>query len=144
MEKSCPLFKEQINADLGYFRHASGLLDRAIDSIRGIVEIEQAQSDRAKQEIDKNRDAKLQNTIQSVGIGLGVSTGIAGIFAQTFPLIIEKNGHYPARNILFSLHKNLHQEKMHHLIYPPFLNYRQSHSAAPKKKLCNRYHFYLN
>lgn len=88
--KSCPFFQQQITADLGYFRHASGLLDRATESIRGIVEIEQAERDRQKEATDKIRDAKLQNTIQAVGVGLGVGTGVAGIFSQTFPLIIEK------------------------------------------------------
>lgn len=95
-QKSCPFFQQQITADLSYFRHASGLLNRAIDSIRGIVEIEQAERDRQKEATDKIRDAKLQNTIQAVGVGLGVGTGVAGIFAQTFPLIIEKEWALPS------------------------------------------------
>ncbi|MEH2324337.1 MAG: hypothetical protein V7K32_12325 [Nostoc sp.] len=59
-QKNCPYFQQQINSDLGYFRHGSELLGRAIDSIRGIVEIEQA-----------DRDRSLENTIQVLGIGFG-------------------------------------------------------------------------
>jgi hypothetical protein len=63
------------------------LLDRAVDTIRGIVEIEQAEINKRKEAIDKIRDAKLQNTIQSVGLGVGVGAGVAGIFSQSFTLI---------------------------------------------------------
>jgi hypothetical protein len=86
-QKSCPYFKDQIEADLGYFRPASGLLERAVDTIRGIVEIEQAEINQRKEVLDKIRDAKLQNTIQSVGLGVGVGAGVAGIFSQSFTLI---------------------------------------------------------
>lgn len=41
LNKSCVTFKRQIQGDLGYFQHGSQLLDQAINSIRGIVEIEQ-------------------------------------------------------------------------------------------------------
>ncbi|MEH2065196.1 MAG: hypothetical protein V7K50_23545 [Nostoc sp.] len=67
-EKNCPYFQQQINADLGYFRHGSELLGRAIDSIRGIVEIEQAE-----------RDRSLENTIQILGIGFGGGAIASGV-----------------------------------------------------------------
>ncbi|MEH2144314.1 hypothetical protein [Nostoc sp.] len=69
--KNCPFFQQQINADLGYFRHGSELLARAIDSIRGIVEIEQAESDRS-----------LENTVQILGIGFGGGAIASGIIVQ--------------------------------------------------------------
>ncbi|MBD6619387.1 hypothetical protein FNW02_27050 [Komarekiella sp. 'clone 1'] len=37
---------EQIKAELGYFTHGSSLLDKAIASVRGRVEIDRAKSDR--------------------------------------------------------------------------------------------------
>lgn len=89
-------FVEQINTDLAYLTPGQNLFDQMINIIRGIVEIEQAERDRQKEAIEKIRDAKLQNTIQAVGIGLGVGTGVAGIFAQTFPLIIEKEWALPS------------------------------------------------
>ena len=75
-EKNSRYFQEQIQAKLGYFGHGSGLLDKAIASIRGIVEIEQAESDR-----------QLQNTIAIVGVGIG----FAGVAATASPYIIPAN-----------------------------------------------------
>ena len=57
-KETCPQFSEQIKFDLGYFRHGTGLLDKAMEAIRGIV---------AREEAD--RDAKLEATIQIVGFG---------------------------------------------------------------------------
>ena len=91
-------FVEQINTDLAYLTPGQNLFDQMINTIRGIVEIEQAERDRQKEATDKIRDAKLQNTIQAVGIGLGVGTGVAGIFSQTFPLIIEKKWTLPSED----------------------------------------------
>ncbi|MCC5626828.1 hypothetical protein LC613_00925 [Nostoc sphaeroides CHAB 2801] len=68
-QKNCPYFQQQINADLGYFRHGSELLGRAVDSIRGIVEIEQAE-----------RDRSLESTIQILGIGFGGGAIASGVF----------------------------------------------------------------
>jgi hypothetical protein len=75
--------RSQIAGNLGYFRHGTNLIDQAIASIRGIVEIEQARSDRANQialrkseEKEKYRDDRLQSTVQSIGVGLAAG-GIA-------------------------------------------------------------------
>ena len=62
-EKKSEVFQEQIEADLGYFVHGSNLLDKAIASIRGMVEIDQAE-----------RDRSLERTIQVVGVGLGTGS----------------------------------------------------------------------
>jgi hypothetical protein len=81
--KSAPYMRSQIAGDLGYFRHGTNLIDQAIASIRGIVEIEQARSDRTNQialrnseEKEKYRDDRLQSTVQSIGVGLAAG-GIA-------------------------------------------------------------------
>lgn len=81
--KTAPYMRSQIAGDLGYFRHGTNLIDQAIASIRGIVEIEQARNDRTNQtalrnsEIaGKNRDDRLQSTVQAIGVGLAAG-GIA-------------------------------------------------------------------
>ena len=74
--QNCPQFQRQIQADLGYFKHGSGLLDKAMEAIRGIVAIEEAY-----------RDAKLEVTIQAVGFGLGV----AGVVAGSSPYLIKQD-----------------------------------------------------
>ncbi|MBW4635706.1 MAG: hypothetical protein KME30_28660 [Iphinoe sp. HA4291-MV1] len=70
-QENSPFFQKQIQADLGYFRHGSTLLDQAIASIRGIVEIEQTE-----------RDRSLENTIQVVGVGLGAGAIVSGVITQ--------------------------------------------------------------
>ncbi len=74
--QNCPRFQRQIQADLGYFKHGSGLLDKAMEAIRGVVAIEEAY-----------RDAKLEVTIQAVGFGLGV----AGVVAGSSPYLIKQD-----------------------------------------------------
>jgi hypothetical protein len=36
-KETCPQFQRQIQADLGYFKHGSGLLDQATEAIRAVV-----------------------------------------------------------------------------------------------------------
>jgi|SanBayMetagenome_1026888.scaffolds.fasta_scaffold02484_2 hypothetical protein len=74
-QENCIYFQEKIKSDLTYFGHGSGLLDKAIASIRGIVEIEQAE-----------RDRNLQKTIQAVGFGIGA----AGVVATSAPYWIKQ------------------------------------------------------
>jgi hypothetical protein len=75
-KETCPQFQRQIQADLGYFTHRSGLLDQATEAIRAIVAIEEAY-----------RNAKLEVTIQAVGFGLGV----AGLVAGSSPYLIKQD-----------------------------------------------------
>lgn len=70
-QKNCVYFQQQINGDLGYFRHGTELLSKAIDTIRGIVEIEQAE-----------RDRTLENTIQILGIGFGGGAIASGVIVS--------------------------------------------------------------
>ena len=70
--KTTPYMRSQIAGDLGYLRHGTGLIEQAIASIRGIVEIEQARSELAQ----KNRGDRLESTIQAIGVGLAAG-GIA-------------------------------------------------------------------
>ncbi|WP_193196782.1 hypothetical protein [Nostoc sp. MG11] len=85
--ENSPDFQEQIKAELGYFTHGSSLLDKAIVSIQGRVEIDRAKSDR-----------NLQITILAVGIGIGAG----GIMASSYSLVqddpILKVLHTPVTN----------------------------------------------
>jgi hypothetical protein len=75
-KETSPQFQTQIKGDLGYFTHGTGLLDKAMEAIRGVVAIEEAY-----------RDAKLEVTIQAVGFGLGV----AGVVAGSSPYLIKQD-----------------------------------------------------
>ncbi|MFB2876020.1 hypothetical protein [Floridanema aerugineum] len=72
------LFSRQIKADLGYFEHGTDLIEQAIASIRGIVEIDQAEA---------NQD--LQDLIQAVGVGIAAGAIVAstsGLITQPWSL----------------------------------------------------------
>ncbi|XZO03927.1 MAG: hypothetical protein ACM65L_09465 [Microcoleus sp.] len=88
--QNCPQFQRQIQADLGYFQHGSGLLNKAMEAIRGVVSIEEAY-----------RDAKLEVTIQAVGFGLGV----AGVVAGGAPYLIKQDA--PDRKFYLPLLTNV-------------------------------------
>ncbi|OIP70992.1 MAG: hypothetical protein AUK43_07605 [Oscillatoriales cyanobacterium CG2_30_40_61] len=68
-------FIEQINVDLGYLTPGQNLFSELINTIRGLVEIEQAEIDRS-----------LETTIAI----LGVSLGVGGIAASTFSGYVER------------------------------------------------------
>ncbi|MGB3262923.1 MAG: hypothetical protein WBA89_03110 [Microcoleus sp.] len=88
--QNCPRFQRQIQADLAYFKHGTGLLDKAMEAIRGVVAIEEAY-----------RDAKLEVTIQAVGFGLGV----AGVVAGGAPYLIKQDA--PDRKFYWPLLTNV-------------------------------------
>ncbi|AFY53448.1 hypothetical protein Riv7116_0867 [Rivularia sp. PCC 7116] len=64
-------FIEQINTDLAYLTPAQSLFEQLIESIRGIVEIEQTK-----------RDRNLNTTINTLGIGFGGGAIISGVVVQ--------------------------------------------------------------
>lgn len=68
-------FIEQIKVDLGYLIPGQNLFSELINTIRGLVEIEQAEIDRS-----------LEKTIAI----LGVSLGVGGIAASTFSGYVER------------------------------------------------------
>ncbi|MGE5660598.1 MAG: hypothetical protein ACM37W_28755 [Actinomycetota bacterium] len=74
-KKDCYYFQDRIKADLGYFAQGLSLVDKAIASIRGMVEIEKAQ-----------RSAKLQTTLLATAVGLG--SGI--VFATSYTPIAQQ------------------------------------------------------
>jgi len=75
-QETAPLFLRQIKADLGYFQHGTDLINTAIASIRG-VEIDQAERDRHREKTEKDSNQKLQDLIQSVGVGIAAGAIVA-------------------------------------------------------------------
>ncbi|KPQ37940.1 MAG: Mitochondrial ATP synthase B chain precursor [Phormidium sp. OSCR] len=76
------MFQGQIKADLVYLQQGERLLDTAINTIRGLVEIDQAERDRA-----------LEHQIQAAGVGIAVGA----IVASTSPLLFEKPIAFPGK-----------------------------------------------
>ncbi len=79
--ETAPHFRRQIQADLGYFQHGTDLITQAIASIRGIVEIDQAQRDRELLKAEK----ALEDQLQAVGVGIAAGA----IVASTSGLITQ-------------------------------------------------------
>ncbi|MCT7963701.1 hypothetical protein NG791_23785 [Laspinema sp. D1] len=67
------MFQGQIKADLVYLQQGERLLDTAINTIRGLVEIDQAERDRI-----------LENKIQIIGVGIAVGAIVASTSALIF------------------------------------------------------------
>ena len=67
-QKICPSFQTQIKGDLGYCQHGKELIEEATNTIRGLVEIDQAE-----------RDRSLERTVQVIGTGLAVGAIVASI-----------------------------------------------------------------
>jgi hypothetical protein len=95
-ENTCKRYLDQIEIYLSYIQPGKDLIGEFINTLRGLVEIEQAKSDRKLQQTlqenekkEKERDRNLQNTIQAVGTGIGVGVGVAGILASSYDSIKE-------------------------------------------------------
>ncbi len=93
-ENTCKRYLDQIETYLSYIQPGKDLIGEFINTLRGLVEIEQAKFDGKLQEVlnvkenrEKNHDRELENTIQAVGTGIGVGIGFAGILASSYPLI---------------------------------------------------------
>ncbi|WP_199249965.1 hypothetical protein [[Phormidium] sp. ETS-05] len=73
----------QIQGDLNYLRAGQNLFQNAIDTIRGMVEIEQVEVEKHGQQQEKKRDTELNITIATVGGAIG----LGGIVATSYALI---------------------------------------------------------
>ncbi|MEM9922733.1 MAG: hypothetical protein AAF915_03090 [Cyanobacteria bacterium P01_D01_bin.50] len=93
-------FYQQINADIGYFEQGLTLLEQAIASIRGIVEIEQAKREERSLEAER----KLERTVQILGIGLGGGAIVSGVVTQHIDKPFAPiNFKYPVHPLVSSL-----------------------------------------
>jgi hypothetical protein len=85
LNKDCKKWQQQIQTDINYLTPGQELFVQLVDTIRGIVEAEQTESDRS-----------LENTIQILGIGFGGGAIISGVVVQhidkiPIPLISPNN-----------------------------------------------------
>ncbi|MBD2136985.1 hypothetical protein H6F32_05150 [Anabaena sp. FACHB-1237] len=71
LDKECQKSQEQIQTDINYLTPGQELFGQFVDTIRGIVETEQAKSDRS-----------LETTVQVLGIGFGGGAIISGVIVQ--------------------------------------------------------------
>ncbi|OZH52887.1 hypothetical protein AFK68_21340 [Hydrocoleum sp. CS-953] len=60
LNKTCSLWHRQIETDINYLSPGQNLFEQMVNTIRGMAEIDQAESDR-----------RLERTIQIIGVGLG-------------------------------------------------------------------------
>lgn len=72
-EKESVIFQSQISADLNYFKQGYILLDTVISSIRGLVEVDQAERDRILQD----QTQQLQDQVQAIGVGIAAGAIVA-------------------------------------------------------------------
>ena len=92
-ENTCKRYLDQIEIYLSYIQPGKDLIGEFINTLRGLVEIEQAKSDRQLQQTlqdnekeEKKRDRNLQITIAVVGVGIGV----AGVVSSSYTLAVDK------------------------------------------------------
>ena len=92
-DRTCKQYQTQIEINLNYLSPGQDLLEQLINTIRGLVEIEQAEIDQKNAiELSKNekeeakRDKSLERTISTLGFGLGAG-GIASSITSAY---IEK------------------------------------------------------
>ena len=112
IDKNCPKFQEQIKSDLDYFYQGEKLLERAIEAIRGVVEIDRAERDRERLEREKQvereqaqRDRSLERTIQRLGIAFGGGAIVSGVVTQHIdkPFASTISLKYPIHPLVSSL-----------------------------------------
>lgn len=84
-------FIEQINTYLSYLLPSQQLFQQMIETIRGIVETEQAESDRATESAAQKRQQRLELLIAVVSTGLAVSGISSQVTSEPVKTIITKN-----------------------------------------------------
>jgi hypothetical protein len=81
LDRTCHQWQTQIQTDIDYLSPAQDLFQRMIDRIRGTVEIEQAERDRANESSAQKRQQRLERLIAFVSTALAVS----GVTSQVAP-----------------------------------------------------------
>ncbi len=82
LNKTCSLRHRQIETDINYLSPGKNLFEQMVNTIRGMAEIDQAESDR-----------RLERTIQIIGVGLGTGGIIASSTAHiNVPVTFKPTG----------------------------------------------------
>ncbi|MCT7949949.1 hypothetical protein NG798_09140 [Ancylothrix sp. C2] len=91
-ETTCKRYLDQIETYINYIQPGKELIKEFINTLRGLVEVEQAKIDRSLQKTlqdneaaEKERDRQLQTTVAVVGVGIGV----AGVTATALPYYMK-------------------------------------------------------
>lgn len=84
---------QQININLEYLTPANDFFKQMIETIRGVVEIEEAK-----------RDKSLQQTVQVLGVGLGGGAIVSGVASQYIekPVTLPPYDNYQIQPIIIS------------------------------------------
>ncbi len=112
-QKICPSFQAQIKGDLGYCQHGKELIEEATNTIRGLVEIDQAE-----------RDRSLERTVQVIGTGLAVGAIVASSSPNSLIELIEKPIQLPV------IEKPIQLPFSSCTLHPFFFSFLVSFSAA--------------
>lgn len=91
ISKNSERFREQIHTDLCYLLPGQQLFQQLIDTIRGIVETEQAESDRATESAAQKRQQRLERLITVVSTGLAVSGISSQVTSEPVKTILTKH-----------------------------------------------------
>lgn len=84
-DRTAPYYQSRIDDEVNYFIEGSTLADKAIASIRGLVEIEQTQHDHILQ----TQNEQFQNQFQIIGVGIAVgaiASSISSLIFQQEPI----------------------------------------------------------
>lgn len=93
LSQTCQRFQNQIQVDLSYLTPGQQLFEQMLGTIRGIVEIEQAQSDRS-----------LERTFQVLGSAFGGGAIVSGVVTQHIEKpFVPINFKYPVHPLVLSL-----------------------------------------
>ena len=82
-------YQQQIQADLGYLFPSQELFREMISTIRGMVEIEQVESDRKWQEDENRREGKQQENIFFIGTAIAAGSIFCTSYALTTTVPIQ-------------------------------------------------------
>ncbi|MBD1920767.1 hypothetical protein H6F77_06670 [Microcoleus sp. FACHB-831] len=128
-ETTCKRYLDQIETYLSYIQPGKDLIGEFINTLRGLVEIEQAKCDREAEIREKNsdrelqqtlqdnerkekkRDRELQNTVAIVGVGIGT----AGVAATASPYLIAEKPDQKLTLIPFHFKPSFGLNPPHHL-----------------------------
>lgn len=103
-EITCKRYLAQIETYISYIQPGKDLISEFINTLRGLVAIEQAKFDRAAELREKERDRQLQQTLQDnetkekerdrnlqITIAVvGVGIGVAGVVSSSYTLAVDK------------------------------------------------------
>lgn len=104
-------WQSQIQIDIDYLSSGKDVFEQTISTIRGIVEIDQAESDRALVKVEKDSDRNLQIVVAVVGVGIGA----AGVAATASPYIFEAKPNQEFTIIPVRLQPSFGLNPPHHL-----------------------------